>query len=111
MSGPNSSELEKSQNQENPIRRSEVKKNTELAKFVLQNQIGPLNPRRIVTVKKKVTKDNFENISSKEKTNLNVQSDNISLKKTLTDQFEITRRIRGYLYVGKRERSFLCSWN
>ena len=37
MSGPNPSELGKSQNQENPITHSQVKKNTELAKFVAQN--------------------------------------------------------------------------
>ena len=45
MSGPNSSELGKSQIQENPITRSQVKKNTELAKFVPQNQLVPLNPK------------------------------------------------------------------
>ena len=44
MSGPNPSELRKSQNQKNPITRSQVKKNTELAKFLAQNQTGPLKP-------------------------------------------------------------------
>ena len=67
MSGPNPSELGKSQNQENLITRSQVKKNTELAKFMAQNQTGPLKPKRIVTVKEKVTKDKFENISNKDK--------------------------------------------
>ena len=70
MSGPNPSELGKSQNQENPITRSQVKKNTELAKFVAQNQTGPLKPKRTVTAKEKVTKDKFENISNKDKTNI-----------------------------------------
>ena len=55
---------------------------------MIQNQIGPLKPKRIVTVKKNATKDTFENISIKEKTNFSFQSDNISLEKTLTDQFE-----------------------
>ena len=37
----------------------------------------------------KVTKDNFENISNKDKTNISFQLDNISLEKTLTfEQFE-----------------------
>ena len=39
MSGPNPSELGKSQNQENPITRSQVKKNIELGKFVAQSII------------------------------------------------------------------------
>ena len=73
MSGPNPSELGKSQNQENPITRSQVKKNTELAKFVEQNQIGPLKRKRTVTVKEKVTKDKFENICNKDKTNISSQ--------------------------------------
>ena len=42
MSGPNPSELGKSQIQENPITRSQVKKNTELAKILAQNQNGLL---------------------------------------------------------------------
>ena len=63
MSGPNPSELGKSQIQENTITRSQVRKNTELAKIVAQNQTGPLKPKRTVTVKEKVTKDKFENIS------------------------------------------------
>ena len=89
MSGPNPSELGKSQNQENPITRSQVKKNIELAKFVAQNQTGPLKPKRTVTVKEKVTKDKFENISNKDKTNISFQLDNISLEKTLKfEQFE-----------------------
>ena len=88
MSGPNPSELGKSQSQVNPITRSQFKKNTELAKFVAQNQIGPLKLKRTVTVKEKVTKDNYENISNKDKTNINFQSDNISLEKTLTEQFK-----------------------
>ena len=66
MSGPNPSELGKSQNQENAITCSQVKKNTEPAKFVPQNQFGPLKPRRTVTVKEKVRKDNFENISNRQ---------------------------------------------
>ena len=45
MSGPNSSESGKSQSQENLITRSQVKKNTELAKFVAQNQTSPLNQK------------------------------------------------------------------
>ena len=36
----------------------------------------------------KVMKDNFENISYKDKTNINFQSDNIFLEETLTEQFE-----------------------
>ena len=89
MSRPNPSELGKSLNQENPITRSQVKKNTELAKFVAQNQTGPLKPKIKVTVKEKVTKDKFENISNKDKTNISFQLDNISLEKTLTfEQFE-----------------------
>ena len=85
MLGLNTSELGKSQSQENPITRSQVKKNTELAKFVAQNQIGPLSPKKTVTVKEKVTEENFENISNKDKTNISFQSDNISLEKTLTE--------------------------
>ena len=89
MSGPNPSELGKSQIQENPITRSQVKKNTELPKFVGQNPSGPLKPKRTVTVKEKVTKDKFENISYKDKTNISFESDNISLEKTLAfEQFE-----------------------
>ena len=88
MSGPNPSELGKSQNQENPITRSHVKKNTELAKFVAQNQTCPLKPKRTVTVKEKVNKDKFENISNEDKTNISLQLDNISLEKTLRDQFK-----------------------
>ena len=79
MSVPNPSELGKFQNQENPITRSQVKKNTELAKFVAQNHIGPLKPKRTVTMNEKEPKDNFENISIKYKTNINFQLDNISL--------------------------------
>ena len=70
MSGPNPNELGKSQIQENPITRSQVKKNNDRAKFVAQNQTGPLKPKRTVTVKEKVTKDNLENISNKDKTNI-----------------------------------------
>ena len=89
MSGPNPSELGKSQNQENPITRSQVKKNTELAKFVAQNQIGSVKPKRTVTVMEKVPKDNLGNISNNVKTNINFQSDNISFEETLTfEQFE-----------------------
>ena len=77
MSGPNTSELGKSKSQENPITRRQVKKNIELAKFVAQNQIGPLKPKRIVTVKEKVTEENFENISNKDKTNISFQSDKL----------------------------------
>ena len=88
MSGPNPSELGKFHNQENPITRSQAKIKTELAKSVSQNQIGPLKPKRTVTVKEKVTKDNFGNISNKDKTNISFQSANNSLEKTLTDQFE-----------------------
>ena len=66
MSDLNPSELGKFQNQENPFMHSQVRKNTELAKFVAQNQIGPLKPKRTFTVKEKVTKDNFENISNKD---------------------------------------------
>ena len=92
MSGPNPSELWISQIQENPITRSQVKKNTELAKIVAQNQTAPLKPKRTVTVKEKVTKDIFENISNKDKTNISLQLDNISLEKTLTfEQFETAR--------------------
>ena len=41
-------------------------------------------------MKEKVTKDKFENISNKDKTNISFQLDNISLEKTLTfEQFEI----------------------
>ena len=43
---------------------SQVKKNIELAKFVAQNQSGPLKPKRTVTVNEKITKDKFENISN-----------------------------------------------
>ena len=89
--GPNPSKLGKSQNLKNPITCSQVKKNTELAKFVAQNEIGSLEPKRTVTVKEKVTKDNFENIFNKDKTNIIFQSDNISLEETLTDQFETAR--------------------
>ena len=40
-------------------------------------------------MKEKVTKDKFENISSKKKTSISYQLDNISLEKTLTfEQFE-----------------------
>ena len=54
-----------------------------------QNQTGPLKPKRTITVKEKVTKDKFENISNNEKTNISLQIDNISLEKTLTfEQFE-----------------------
>ena len=54
-----------------------------------QNQTGPLKPKITVTVKEKITKDNFENISNKDKTNISLQLDNISLEKTLTfEQFE-----------------------
>ena len=89
MSGPNPSELGKSQIQENPITRSQVKKNTELAKILAQNQTGPLKPKRTITVKEKVAKDNFENISNKDKTNISLQLNNISLENTLTfEQFE-----------------------
>ena len=45
MSEPNPSELGKSKIHENPITRSQVKKNTELAKIVAQNQTGPLNQK------------------------------------------------------------------
>ena len=45
MSGRNPSKLGKSQNQENPITRSQVTKNTELAKLVEQYQTGPLNQK------------------------------------------------------------------
>ena len=62
MSGPNPSELWKSQNEENPITCSQIKENTQLAKFVAQNHIGLLKPKRRVTEKEKATKDNFENI-------------------------------------------------
>ena len=62
--------------------------NTEHAKCVAQNQIGPLKPKRTVTVKEKVTKDNFENISNKDNTNISFQSDNTSLEKTITEQYE-----------------------
>ena len=89
MSGPNPSELGKSQIQENPITRSQVKKNTELAKILAQNQTGPLKPKRTITVKEKVAKDNFENISNKDKTNISLQLNNIPLENTLTfEQFE-----------------------
>ena len=89
MSGSNPNELGKSQNQKNPTTRNQAKKNTELAKFATQNQTGPLKPKRTVTVKEKVTKDNFENISSKDKTNISFQSDDIPLEKTSrSDQFE-----------------------
>ena len=89
MSGPNPSELGKSQTQENPITRSQVKKNTELAKIAAPNQTGLLKPKKTVTVKEKVNKDNFENISNKDKTNISLQLDNISLEKTITfEQFE-----------------------
>ena len=70
MSDLNTSELGKSQNQDNPITRSQVVKNTELANFVAQNQTGPLKPKRKVTVKEKVTKDNFENIFNNDKANI-----------------------------------------
>ena len=89
MSGPNPSELGKSQNQENPITRNQVKKNTELAKIVAQNRTAPLKPKRTVTAKEKVTKDKSENISNNDKTNISLKLDNISLEKTLTfEQFE-----------------------
>ena len=40
-------------------------------------------------MKEKVTKDKFENISKKDKTNISFQLNNISLEKTLTfEQFE-----------------------
>ena len=40
-------------------------------------------------MKEKVTKDNFENICNKDKTNISFQLDNISLQKTSTfEQFE-----------------------
>ena len=43
-------------------------------------------------MKEKVTKDKFENISNKDKTNISFQLDNISLEKTLTfEQFETAR--------------------
>ena len=89
MLGPDPSESEKSQNKWNPIKHSQAKKNTELAKFVAHDQTGPLKPKRTVTAKNKETKDNLENISNKNKTNISFQSDNISLEKTLTsEQFE-----------------------
>ena len=47
-----------------------------------QNQTGTLKPKRTVTVKEKVTKDNFENISNKDQTNISLQLDNISSEKT-----------------------------
>ena len=84
MSEPNPSELGKSQIRKNPITRSQVKKNIELAKFEAQNQTGPLKPKRTVTVNEKVTKDKYENISNKDKTNVSFQLYNISLEKTLT---------------------------
>ena len=49
-----------------------------------QNQTGPLKPKRTVTVKEKVTKDKFENIFNKDKTNISFQLDNISLEESLT---------------------------
>ena len=40
-------------------------------------------------MKERVTKDKFENISDKDKTNISFQLDNICLEKTLTfEQFE-----------------------
>ena len=77
--GPNPSELWKTQNQENPITRSQTKKNTDLAKFIAQNLTSPLKSRRTVTVKEKVTKDNFKNIFKQDQTNISFQSNNISL--------------------------------
>ena len=56
-----------SQNQGNPITRSEAKKNTELAKFVAQNQTGSLKPKRTVTLKEKVIGDNLKYISNEDK--------------------------------------------
>ena len=49
-----------------------------------QNQTGPLKPKRTVTVKEKVTKDKFENIFNKDKTNISFQLDNISVEESLT---------------------------
>ena len=43
-----------------------------------QNQTGALKRKRTVTVKEKVTKDKFENISNKDTTNISFQLDNIS---------------------------------
>ena len=51
MSGPNPSELRKFQNQENPIARSQAKKNTELANFEAIQQTEPLKLKKIGTVK------------------------------------------------------------
>ena len=48
MSRANTTELGKSQNQENPITRSQVKKNCEFAKFVAQNQV-PLNQKEQIS--------------------------------------------------------------
>ena len=73
MSGPNPSEIGKSQNQENPITRSQDTKNTKLVKFVAQNQTGPPIQKRTVTVKENVSKGNFENVSNKNKRNISLK--------------------------------------
>ena len=101
MSGLNPTESVKSQNQENPITHSQDRKNTELAKFVAQNQIGPLKPKKTVSLKEKVTKDNFESISNKDETNISFQTDNISSEKTLTLFNEINKDIIKYTNLFK----------
>ena len=54
-----------------------------------QNQTDPLKPKRTITLKAKVTADNSENISNRDKTNISFQSDDVFVEKTVTShQFE-----------------------
>ena len=46
--------------------------------------MGPVKPKRTVTVKVKVNKYNFKNISNKDETNMSFQSGTISLEQLLS---------------------------
>ena len=50
-SGPTPNELEKINPKTTPVTRSQTKQNTDLAKIVTQNQVGPLKSKRNTQIK------------------------------------------------------------
>ena len=99
MSGPKPNELEKINPKTTPVTRSQTKQNTDLAKIVTQNQIGPPKSKRNTQIKfnqgDEISGKSSSPSLSQSRTNTTYSSQTSSLNETLATDKNFSTEISG----------------
>ena len=99
MSGPKPNELEKINSKIAPVTRSKTKQNTDLAKIVIQNQVGPPKSKRNTQIEfnqgDEISDKSSSPSLSQSRTNTTYSSQTSSLNETLTSHKNFSTEISG----------------